>query len=48
MLPRVAIGRPNASVRANVDRYRLLVGDDLMDEVTRRRLASSVGFAFVT
>lgn len=33
MLPRVAIGRPNASVRANVERYRLLVGDSLMDEV---------------
>lgn len=33
VLPRVAIGRPNASVRANVDRYRLLVGDDLMNEV---------------
>ncbi len=34
MLPRVAIGRPNASVRANVERYRLLVGDDMMDEVS--------------
>jgi trehalose synthase len=35
MLPRVAIGRHSALVRANVDRYRLLVGDGLMDEVTR-------------
>jgi hypothetical protein len=35
MLPRVAIGRHSASMRTNVDRYRLLVGDGLMDEVTR-------------
>jgi trehalose synthase len=33
MLPKVAIGRPNASVRAKVEQYRLLVGDDAMDEV---------------
>jgi trehalose synthase len=33
MLPRVAIGRPTASVCANVERYRLLVGDEMMDEV---------------
>ncbi len=33
MLPKVAIGRPNASVRANVEQYRLLVGDEMMDEV---------------
>jgi trehalose synthase len=31
----VGIGRPNTSVRANVDRCRLLVGDGLMDEVAR-------------
>jgi trehalose synthase len=35
MLPRVAIGRHSASMRTNVDRYRLLVGDGLMDEVTQ-------------
>lgn len=33
MLPRVAIGRPNSSVVADVENYRLLVGDELMDEV---------------
>lgn len=33
MLPQVAVGHPTASVRANVERYRLLVGDDLMDEI---------------
>ena len=33
MLPKVAIGRPNAAVTANVENYRLLVGDELMDEV---------------
>jgi trehalose synthase len=33
MLPRVAIGRPNAAVTADVEQYRLLVGDELMDEV---------------
>ena len=35
MLPRVAIGRHSASMRANVDRYRPLVGDGLMDEVSQ-------------
>jgi trehalose synthase len=34
MLPKVAIGRPNASVRANVEQYRMLVGDELMDELS--------------
>jgi trehalose synthase len=33
MLPIVAIGRPNAAVTADVEQYRLLVGDELMDEV---------------
>ena len=33
MLPRVAIARPNAAVTADVEQYRLLVGDELMDEV---------------
>jgi trehalose synthase len=33
MLPKVSIGRPNASVTANVENYRFLVGDELMDEV---------------
>lgn len=33
MLPQVAIGHPNESVRANTERYRLLVGDELMDEI---------------
>jgi trehalose synthase len=34
MLPKVAIGRPNATVSADVEQYRLLVGDQLMDEVS--------------
>jgi trehalose synthase len=33
MLPIVAIGRPNAAVTADVEQYRLLVGDELMDEI---------------
>jgi hypothetical protein len=33
MLPRVAIALPNAAVAADVEQYRLLVGDELMDEV---------------
>jgi trehalose synthase len=33
MLLIVAIGRPNAEVTADVEQYRLLVGDELMDEV---------------
>jgi trehalose synthase len=33
MLPRVAIGRPSAAITADVEQYRLLVGDELMDEV---------------
>jgi hypothetical protein len=33
MLPRVAIARPNAAVTADVEQYRLLVGDELVDEV---------------
>lgn len=33
MLPKVAVGRPNSSVVADVENYRLLVGDELMDEV---------------
>jgi trehalose synthase len=33
MLPKVSIGRPNAAVTANVENYRFLVGDELMDEV---------------
>ena len=33
MLPKVAIGRPNAAVSADVEHYRLLIGDDLIDEV---------------
>ncbi len=33
MLPKVAIGRPNAAVHADVEQYRFLVGDELMNEV---------------
>jgi trehalose synthase len=33
MLSKVAVGRPNSSVVADVENYRLLVGDELMDEV---------------
>jgi hypothetical protein len=33
MLPKVSIGRPNAAVSADVEHYRLLIGDDLIDEV---------------
>jgi trehalose synthase len=33
MLPKVAIGRPNAAVTANVEQYRVLVGDEVMDEL---------------
>lgn len=33
MLPKVAIGRPNAAVSADVEHYRFLVGDELMDEL---------------
>ena len=33
MLPRVAIGRPSAAITTDVKQYRLLVGDELMDEV---------------
>jgi trehalose synthase len=33
VLPKVAIGRPNAAVTSNVEQYRLLVGDELMDEI---------------
>jgi trehalose synthase len=33
MLPKVAIGRPSAAISADVEQYRFLVGDDLMDEV---------------
>jgi trehalose synthase len=33
MLPKVASGRPNTSVTANVEHYRVLVGDEVMDEV---------------
>lgn len=34
MLPKVSVGRPNAAVVADVENYRLLVGDEMMDEVT--------------
>ena len=33
MLPKVAIGRPNASVQTNIESYRMLVGDELIDEL---------------
>ena len=33
MLPKVAIGRPSAAISADVEQYRLLVGDQLMDEI---------------
>jgi trehalose synthase len=33
MLPIVAIGRPSAAITADVEQYRLLVGDELMDEI---------------
>jgi trehalose synthase len=33
MLPQVAIGRPSAAVSADVEHYRLLVGDEMMDEL---------------
>jgi trehalose synthase len=33
MLPKVSVGRPNAAVVADVENYRLLVGDEMMDEV---------------
>jgi hypothetical protein len=35
MLPKVAIGRSNALVLADVEHYRFLIGDELMDEVVR-------------
>ena len=33
MLPKVAIGRPNPSVQTNIESYRLLVGDEMIDEL---------------
>ena len=33
MLPKVTISRPNAAVSADVEQYRFLVGDELMDEL---------------
>jgi trehalose synthase len=33
MLPKVALGRPSAAVSADVEHYRLLVGDDVMNEL---------------
>src|ERR1700733_9944688 len=33
MLPKVVIGRPNAAICADVEQYRLMVGDQLMDEL---------------
>lgn len=33
MLPKVAIGRPNSSVQTNIESYRMLVGDEIIDEL---------------
>jgi len=35
MLPQVAIGNHTASARANVERYRMVVGDELIDRIAR-------------
>jgi trehalose synthase len=33
MLPKVAIGRPTTSVQTNIESYRMLVGDEMIDEL---------------
>jgi trehalose synthase len=33
MLPKVAIGRPNPSLQTNIETYRILVGDEMIDEL---------------
>lgn len=33
MLPEVRVGRRGGAMCANVDHYRLLVGDELIDEI---------------
>ena len=33
MLPKVAIGRPTSSTQTNIENYRMLVGDEMIDEL---------------